>query len=218
MIKRSAILYLSGFAAGVLACLVVISVYPPLYHWFLELLRRKVESQSNLIEDPALMIGTNNLFASFMLAYGGYLMARAFLWLDTDETSDLLRLLRYLDRTLQDIGENHLKFYLALFAVPVGILFLNGFVLGAFFVLYIQDLEAYFAYLLPHGYFEIPAILLAGSIGLEIAYRGKAALPAFEGFKQAISREAASEMGRFLVVVIMVVIGANLEAGGLLAG
>lgn len=35
----------------------------------------------------------------------------------------------------------------------------------------IQNLEKYFGALLPHGYFEFPAIILSGSIGLEIAGR-----------------------------------------------
>ncbi|NOZ76958.1 MAG: stage II sporulation protein M [Euryarchaeota archaeon] len=219
MIGRSAAIYLSGFAAGALSCAVLLLVYPPLYHWFLELLRRKVEAQSSVIEDPALMIGSNNLFASFMLAYGGYITARIFLWLDTGEGHRLLRRLERVDPLVRDIRDEDIKYYLALFAIPVFILFFNGFILGSFLVLYIGELEMYFSHLFPHGYFEFPAILLAGSIGLEIAYQGRAALSASGGrFKRAISGAAASQLWRFLAAVVMIVIGANLEAGGLLEG
>jgi hypothetical protein len=218
MIKRSAAIYLTGFGTGTLVCLVVFLVYPSLYHWFLELLRKKVEAQSNIIEDPALMIGSNNLFASIMLAYGGYMTARIFLWLDTDDTSGFLSYLKHIDGAVRDIRKEHLKYYLALFAIPVSILFLNGFVLGAFFVLYTGDLMAYFENLLPHGYFEIPALILAGSIGLDIAHVGRVALPAFDGFEEAISSQASGEIKRFAVVVVLILIGANIEAGFFLAG
>ncbi|MEE8168811.1 MAG: stage II sporulation protein M [Candidatus Hydrothermarchaeales archaeon] len=210
MIKKSFKIYLFGFTIGVIICFILLLSFPALYYAFLALLIKKAEVQKEVLGgNPALSISLNNVFAAFMCAYGGYLTSRVFLHFDSSAHSTVARILRLLDAKIARLPIERVKHYLALYTFPIFILFFNGFVLGAFFILYSENLEAYFANLLPHAFFEIPGILLAGSIGLSIAERAVFS----EGeFRKKLDTEARKELLYYALVVGLLIIGALLEA------
>jgi stage II sporulation protein M len=104
-------------------------------------------------------------------------------------------------------------YYLFLHLFPVFILFLNGFVLGAFLLLYLtyysERVFEFLAALFPHGVFEIPGIILAGSIGLKIAELGK--LETVQELKNRMNNVVKGTFSRYLVVVALLVIGGIME-------
>jgi len=55
---------------------------------------------------------------------------------------------------------------------PIFFLFSNGFILGMLYVLTQETLgtAGYLAGILPHGVFEIPALILSGALGLRLGY------------------------------------------------
>jgi stage II sporulation protein M len=105
------------------------------------------------------------------------------------------------------------SYYLLLRTFPVLILFLNGFVLGAFLILYLtyfhERVFEFLAALFPHGVFEIPGIILAGAIGLKIAELGK--VESVPELKNHIGDVAKGTLYRYLVAVALLVIGGIIE-------
>ncbi|MDI6654907.1 MAG: stage II sporulation protein M, partial [Candidatus Hydrothermarchaeota archaeon] len=91
------------------------------------------------------------------------------------------------------------------------ILFLNGFVLGAFFIFYIQNLEKYYGGLFLHGYFELPAIILSGSIGLEIAGKAISSVGDLEKFRRELNVLAGGKILKYFLVVALLIVGGILE-------
>lgn len=96
------------------------------------------------------------------------------------------------------------------FAVPALVsLAFNGFVMGLFARLEVEPIEL-IAFVVPHGIFEIPAILIASALGLQLGAVGTRAL-----LGRATRRDVADALERaFWVVVgigILLVIAAVIE-------
>ncbi len=187
MLKKSVYIYSGGFVFGVVSSAVILAVHPSLYQAFLELLRRKIAVQSSLIKNLTLMIILNNLLAASIASYGGTAVSKVVALIDRGAA----------------------KRKSLLYFLPVGVLFVNGEILGLLSVLYAEHLSMYLSGIFPHGFFEIPAIILSGSIGLEISESVK-----FEGeYQEVLSRAALDRARLFALVVILILIGGILEGG-----
>lgn len=196
MILKSAKIYLAGFITGTLLCYLLFNTFPEIYLALINLLIRKIEAQLEIgrafhLNFSAVII-LNNISASFIMAYGGIILSRI--------------------RTAISRGSMKAH-YLLLRAFPVSILFLNGFVLGAFLILYITYYqEKMFKFLfgiLPHGTFEIPGIIFAGAIGLRIAELGK--LGSLNELKDSMDTVVGGTLKTYLVAVALLVIGGIIE-------
>ena len=183
MLKKSLGIYTAGLVFGVLSSAVLIAVYPALYFAFLEFLRQKIESQSRLVENLSLMIILNNLLAAGIASFGGVGVSKIV--------------------NLFDRGIARRKALLS--AIPTGVLFVNGEVLGLLAVLYRENISLYLYGIFPHGFFEIPAIILSGSIGLEIS----------EESQDSLIAAARTKIRRFTAVVLLLIVGGVLEGGAL---
>lgn len=210
MIRKSIKIFLIGFVSGVIASSILVLLFPSIYYAFLKLLAKKIQAQSSIVGSLPLAVILNNFIASFLCSYGGFVFTRIFLLLKSSPSA-FLRKLAIFDERVSTISPEKLKHYLSLYIFPVFILFLNGFVLGAFFVFYIQNLEKYFVALLPHGYFELPAIILSGSIGLEIADRAISHPGDLEEFGRELNALARNKLLKYLAVIALLGIGGILE-------
>ena len=198
MIIKSAKIYLAGFVAGTVFCFLLIKTFPEVYLAFIKFLIGKIAAQVEFgksfhLNIPAVII-LNNVSASFITSYGGTLLTRICMYIK--------------------MGGGTMKaYYLLLYTFPVFVLFLNGFVLGAFLLLYLtyysESVSRYLAALFPHGIFEIPGIILAGSIGLKIAELGK--LETVSELKNRINNVVKGTFSRYLFVVALLVIGGIIE-------
>jgi uncharacterized membrane protein SpoIIM required for sporulation len=207
-ILRSFMIFIYGALTGVALFLLISVAAPELKSLILLLLKTKIEAQEKLVRNPSMAILLNNLIASLLCSYGGFLTTMAFLRLG--EVSDpSLRVLRRLDRRLSQIRDDRLKFYLSLFIFPVFILFLNGAVLGFLFGFFLHSPAEYFARLNSHGITELPAIILSGSIGLKI---GEAMLPRLNtDFEAELTEEVRRSLKDYILVVALLVVSAYLE-------
>ncbi len=190
MLKRSAGIYLGGFVFGVGSSALIITIYPSFYYAFLNFLTRKVEAQSAVVGNFTLMIIANNLVAAGIASYGGTLLSKVF---------NLINGATARNKVL-------------LFALPAGILFVNGEVLGLLAVLYVENISAFIAGVTPHGLLEIPAIILSGSIGMEISEESQKGLG---DFQPMLNQIAAGKLPRFAIAAALLIIGGILEGRAL---
>lgn len=196
MIVKSARIYLAGFITGTILCFFLFNAFPQVYLALINLLIKKIGAQIELGRafhlDFSAVIILNNVSASFIMAYGGVILSRIRMAINSGSMKAHYFLLR---------------------AFPVAILFLNGFVLGAFLVLYLsyfnEKMLAFLTGLLPHGSFEIPGIILSGSIGLGIAELGK--LKSVDELKNRMNDEAMGTLRRYFVAIALLVIGGIIE-------
>lgn len=190
MIKKSALTYFLGFITGVMLSIVLLKTFPSIYHLFTGALVKKLEIQKQIIPNLPLMLIVNNILASLICAFGGYAFAKL-----------------YLHREIK--GAN--LYHVTLNIFPVFVLFVSGFVLGAFLPPFIKDLSTYFSLLLPHGIFELPAIILSGSIGFDIASTSPQIIDSLEKFEERIDDMLNNKRREYMAVVILLVIGGILE-------
>ncbi len=204
-------IYAAGFVLGALSSIALFFLARDLYLSLLRLLAAKAGAQTAAAGSLPLMIILNNLLASFIGAYLGYLLARLFLYTDPPPSQASARLLKALDGRLAEISPQGLRFYLPLYLLPLFSLLFNGFILGGFLGLYISDLGQYAARLYPHAILEIPAIVLSGSIGLALAEENVGALED-PGLRAALDREAIGTLPRYLLASAMLMAAGLLEA------
>jgi len=208
MIKKALRVYLSGFLFGVFAASILITVYPEAYYAFLRLLFLKVEVQRRIVTDLSAMVILNNLVASYICAFGGYFASRFLFYRKVSSSPALLE--RF--ESIRAVPKGYRMHYFSLLVFPVFMLFENGFVLGKLFIFYMEFLERYLAMLYPHALLEIPGMLLAGSVGLEIAARSKASFPR-GAFPRELDSFAREGMKRYFLAVVLLVIAGLLEGG-----
>ncbi|MEE8358352.1 MAG: stage II sporulation protein M [Candidatus Hydrothermarchaeales archaeon] len=190
MIKKSAKTYFKGFAAGVIVSIVLLRTYPSIYHIFTGALTKKLEIQRQIIPSLPLMLIVNNTIAALICAFGGYGFTKV-----------------YLKRGIEK--ERLYSFTLNIF--PVIVLFSSGFVVGAFLPPFINDLTSYFALLLPHGIFELPATILSGSIGFDIADTAHQISRSIEIFAEKIEYKIKSKKNEYVTILILIALGGILE-------
>ncbi|MFQ5816068.1 MAG: stage II sporulation protein M [Candidatus Hydrothermarchaeaceae archaeon] len=209
MMERSIKIYLFGFIVGLVVCFILLLSYPSLYYAFLAILMKKTEMQTDALGgSQTLSIGLNNVVASLLAAYGGYILSKIFFLLNNNSHYAMPGLLGMLDAKSRAVPRERLKYYLALYTFPTFALFINGFVLGAFLMLYAENLEAYLANLLPHGFLEVPGILLSGGIGLTIA---DGSVFGDGDLKENLEEIARRQVPRYLIVMELLIISAFLE-------
>jgi uncharacterized membrane protein SpoIIM required for sporulation len=190
MLRRSAGIYLAGFLFGVVSSAVLLVVYPSLNQALFEFLRQKVTAQSRVIQNPALMIIANNIIASAIASFGGV------------GISNIVNLIYPATARKKAF----------LYTLPVVILFVNGEGLGLLLVLYRERLPLYLSGIFPHGFFEIPAIILSGSIGLEIS---EASQKPGGDFQRNLNKLFKAKLPKFSLVLIFIIIGGFLEGSAL---
>ena len=185
------------------------AAFPELASLFLQLLKSRAEAPEKIVGNPHIALFLNNLIASFLCSYGGAVTCLVFLRLD-DSFDPRLRLLRRLDRRLEMVRDERLRFYLALFMYPVLILFINGAVLGFLFGFFIPSPMEYLARLTPHLATELPAILLSGGIGIGI---GERVLPRLNtDFRTELGEAVKSSLKLYAAVLALLAVSAYLEA------
>lgn len=193
---KSAKIYLAGFITGTIFCFLLIHTFPQVYLALINLLIRKIEAQMEFGKafhlNVSAVIILNNVSASFIMSYGGVLLSKIRMAMN---------------------GGTMGSYYLLLRTFPVLILFLNGFVLGAFLILYLtyyhERVFEFLAALFPHGVFEIPGIILAGAIGLKIAELGKSG-NVLE-LKSRLNKVVKGTLRQYIAVVVLLVIGGIIE-------
>ena len=193
---KSAKIYLLGFFIGTLFSFLLFLLSPDTFLWLIELLVRKMAAQlefgKGIHLDVSAVIILNNFSASFIMAYGGTLLSR-------------IRM-RINPGTIK-------SYYFLLHSFPALILFLNGFVLGAFLILYVayyhEKVLMFLLGILPHGTFEIPGIIISGAIGLRLAALGK--LESVTELKGHMNNELLGTLKIYLVAVVLLVIGGIIE-------
>jgi uncharacterized membrane protein SpoIIM required for sporulation len=188
MLKRSATLYLVGFLFGFFVSGILLFIYPSFYSMFLDFLRQKAVAQSKVIPNISLMIIVNNLVAAGLAAFGGVGVSKIVNAFDSETAKN---------KTI-------------LYFLPGGILFVNGEVLGLLAVFYREHVSQFLAGIFPHGFFEIPAIILSGAIGLDISEESQRATGYFQ---ENLTLQVRANMAKFSLVVILVIIGGLLEGG-----
>jgi uncharacterized membrane protein SpoIIM required for sporulation len=207
MILRSAKTFAFGYILGVFLGVAVKTLLPGLYLYLLYLLEKKVTTQSAIAGGYSMGVFLNNLLASLMCSYGGYFTTRIFLKLKTPGSPGV-RKLSFLEGRVKSLQNEELKYFLSLHTLPVFILGFNGLVLGFLLILYASQLPEYLGGILPHGFFELPAIILAGSIGYFIA---EAIFASPEDFKKELNVRALKEVPRYAMVLLLLAAGAYLE-------
>ena len=190
MLKRSAAIYTGGFLFGLLSSALIIAFYPSLYEAFLEFLRRRVETQNAFIENFTLMIIVNNLLAASIASFGGV------------GVSKLVNI----------FSPKAAKNKALLYFLPVGILFVNGEVLGLLAALFAEHIPRFLSGIFPHGLFEIPAILLSGAIGLDTSERSRKIKGSYQ---KGLNRLTKTSLRRFTVAAVLIVVGGILEGRAL---
>ncbi|WP_318249320.1 stage II sporulation protein M [Geoglobus acetivorans] len=92
-------------------------------------------------------------------------------------------------------------------------IFSNGYMFGVIFAVYIKAfrIDQFLLLILPHGIFEIPAIIIAGAAGFKIPYE---IVRYLAGKKETIlTKEDIKEYLTFaLISIILIVIAAWIEA------
>jgi uncharacterized membrane protein SpoIIM required for sporulation len=207
MILRSAKTFAYGYALGVLLGLGVKILLPGLYLYLLALLGKKVATQAAIAGGYSLGILLNNLLASLLCSYGGYFTTLVFLR-SSSPGSAAVRRLYFLERRVKKLREADLKYFLSLYALPFFILGFNGLVLGFLLILYASRPVEYLSGLLPHGIVELPAIILAGSIGYSIA---ESVFTSKGDLEKEINLKARENMPVYLLVLFLLIVGAYLE-------
>jgi len=192
MFKRSAAIYFGGFLFGLLSSALIIAFYPSLYTAFLEFLLRRVEAQSKIIENFTLMIIANNLLAASIASFGGVAVSKL----------------------VNIFSPGAARNKALLYFLPAGILFVNGEVLGLLAALYVEHIPRFFAGIFPHGFFEIPAIILSGAIGLDISEESR---KIEGGFQKDLSILAKNNLNKFGLAVLLIIIGGILEGRAILS-
>jgi len=209
MMNRSIRLYLFGFISGFVVFIILHFTFPRFVHAALAILIKKTEVQADLLGGSlVLAIFANNLTASLIAAFGGYTMSKAFFSLKNSSQGSMPRFLGILNVKSRMVPKENLRYFLALYVFPTFVLFINGFVLGGFATVYLENFGEYLGNLLPHGIFEIPGILISGNIGLTIADES-----IFEDgdIKENLNRIAKRQIPSYLLVLELLIISALLE-------
>jgi len=90
-------------------------------------------------------------------------------------------------------------------------LFFNGYVIGVIIAVFSHNLSVVLLFLLPHGIFEIPAIIIAGAAGFKIPYEIVRYLMGKK--EQPLTKEDIKEyLILALISIILIVIAAFVEA------
>ncbi len=161
----------------------------------------------------------NNILVSFIAAFGGAALIRYTLKPDQDSYSRQSRLTSLLRRLIGEGDQTYKEPSVLAFLLPLAVVFVNGAVFGLFSVsngLSWRELYVYFAYVLPHGAVELPAVILAATIGYATAVRLDSFLHAgdLEGFFRSAGSTLRSRRswGFFSLVCLMLVLAAAIEA------
>ncbi len=167
----------------------------------------------------ALYLLVNNIIVSFVAAFGGVALIRY--TMDPGEES-LRRTGRLTNAFYRLVGEGNPTYKepsVLVFLLPLAVVFVNGLILGIFSVsqgLSWKEMSVYFAYILPHGIIELPAVVFAATIGYASAVQLKLRLD--EGSIQGFFDHARELLTGwrtwrlFVLVIVMLVSAAFVEA------
>ncbi len=166
----------------------------------------------------AVYLLSNNLLVSFVAAFGGLILVKYTMKRDEEPYTRESKATNFLHRLIGEGNETYKEHSLLAFLLPLAVVFVNGAILGLFSVsqsMVWKEFVVFVAYILPHGIIEIPAVILAATIGYYHAVKLDGLLD-----KGEISRffRAADQLlrsrrswGMFSVVVIMILSAAAIE-------
>ncbi len=215
---------------GLLFGLLLLMAFKPLLEILEQALFYRITKPLELVQGPLSgILGTkeaatavyllgNNLLVSFVAAFGGLILVRYTLKEDEQPYSGGSRATNFLHKLIGEGNETYKEHSVLLYLLPLAVVFVNGAVLGIFSVsqgLAWKELSVYLAYILPHGIIEIPAVILAATLGYTHALRLNAFLDAvdLQGFFQSVRQTLRSvrSWGLFSVVIVMLVSAAGVE-------
>jgi uncharacterized membrane protein SpoIIM required for sporulation len=160
----------------------------------------------------------NNLLVSFVAAFGGLLIVK-YTTRDEEPYGGQSRATDFLHRLIGEGSEVYKEHSVLAFLLPLAVVFVNGLILGIFSIgqgLTIKELWVYIAYILPHGIIEIPAVILAASIGYYHAVKLDRFLQAGKvgEFYAGAGRllHSRRSWAFFSIVVVMIVSAAAIES------
>ena len=165
----------------------------------------------------AIYLFVNNTIVSLVAAFGGPALVRLTVT-EMPEAAEGGRLTRILRRLVGEGNTRYAEYSVILFLLPLAVVAVNGFILGMFSVshgLSLKQIYVYLAYVLPHGSLELPAVVIAATIGYYHAVWLNKILDEGEvsRFSDAASRliRSVRSWEYFLVVILMLTSAAALE-------
>ena len=220
--------FLLSVAVGVLAGIGLRVLLKPALKLLEEALYFRITKPLEIIEGPlsgivggkeavtAIYLFLNNTVVSLVAAFGGPALVRLTVAGETGAEGG--RLTRLLRRMIGEGSSRYAEYSVVLFLLPLAVVAVNGFILGMFSVshgLSLKQIYVYLAYVLPHGSLELPAVIIAATIGYYHAVHLDSLL---ENERIAEFVQAASDTVRskrswsfFLVVVVMLTSAATVE-------
>ena len=219
--------------AVVLGLIVGISmhlVFSPLLDLLQQALFYRISKPLELIQGPlsgilgteeavtAVYLLANNLLVSFVAAFGGVILVRYTMKQDDEPYPTTSRVTDLLHRLIGEGNETYKEHSVLIFMLPLAVVFVNGVVLGLFSIgqtLTWKELYVFIAYIMPHGVIELPAVILASTIGYANARRLNSILDSgdlanFFGQARGLLR-ARRTWGMFSIVILMIISAAAVE-------
>jgi uncharacterized membrane protein SpoIIM required for sporulation len=166
----------------------------------------------------ALYLLVNNLLVSFIAAFGGLLLVRYTMKPEDESPVSTSRITDLLHRLIGEGNETYKEQSVLIFLLPLAVVFVNGAVLGLFSIgqsITWREFIVFIAYILPHGVIELPAVILASTIGYANARRLDPILDSgdLKSFIEQARRilRSGRTWGLFSIVVLMIVSAAAIE-------
>jgi len=211
-----------GLALSILAPPILTALEHALYFRItkpLEIIQKPLSGIVGTEEVTALYLLGNNLIVSFIAAFGGAILIRYTVKPGQETYTREGRITNLLWRLIGEGDEKYKEPAVLAFLLPLAVVFVNGGVFGLFSVsngLSWKELYVYLAYVLPHGSVELPAVILAATIGYATAVKldsflRKGDLEAFLTYAGR-SLKSRRSWGLFSLVCVMLVFAAAIEA------
>jgi uncharacterized membrane protein SpoIIM required for sporulation len=221
--------FLIAVVLGLIVGVTMKLVFSPLLDALQAALFYRISKPLELIQGPlsgvlgteeavtVLYLLANNLLVSFIAAFGGLLLIRYTIHPD-DEPPTSSRITNLLHRLIGEGNETYKEHSVLIFLLPLAVVFVNGAVLGLFSIgqtMTWKEFTVFVAYIIPHGVIELPAVILASTIGYANARRldpilDSGDLTSFIDAARGILKSGRA-WGLFSIVVLMIVSAAVIE-------
>jgi uncharacterized membrane protein SpoIIM required for sporulation len=221
--------FLIAVILGLIVGVAMKLVFSPLLDMLQAALFYRISKPLELIQGPlsgvlgteeavtALYLLGNNLLVSFIAAFGGILLIKYTMRPD-DEPPASSRITNLIHRLIGEGNETYKEHSVLIFLLPLAVVFVNGAVLGLFSIgqtMTWKEFTVFVAYILPHGVIELPAVILASTIGYANARRldpilESGDLHSFIETARGILRSGRT-WGLFSIVILMIVSAAVIE-------
>jgi len=223
-------IFLIAVVLGLAVGLSMKLVFSPLLDAIQQALFYRISKPLELIQGPlsgvlgteeavtAVYLLANNLLVAFIAAFGGIILVRYTIKPEDEPNTNPSRFTKILHRLIGEGSEKYMEYSVLIFLLPLAVVFVNGAVLGLFSIgqtITWKEFVVFIAYILPHGIIELPAIILASTIGYSSARNLNVTLStgdisAYVGRAKELLGSVRT-WGAFAVVVLMIVSAAAIE-------